>query len=164
MTFSLMKRIFLIFSVWAAGGCSPGLQPARPEQIRRLHARITEVELRMSRDDASRRDRLEETVRQTRELDAIAAERFAFSNAVARVWAQVNQEIDTLSSALDLTVQSIDYLEKSLSFHHAKLAKAWRDFQLDQNDRAAALREMLCGRKPDSSRCAKLNPAQEHVP
>lgn len=161
---SFIQRVFLIVFVGMWGHCSPAVQPARPRQFEQLHARITEVELRMVRDDETRKNRFKETVQQTKEINAIAVERFTFSTAVARIWAEVHQELDALVNTLDLAVQGVDYIEKSLAFHQAKLAKAWRDFQLNYGDHARELRKTLCEQKPDSPRCENVFPTQEPMP
>ncbi len=163
MKFLFMRFWLLVFLILLSG-CSRSLQPARPSQFLRLHARITEVELRMTRDDSWRRNQLQETARQTREIDAIATERFTFSNAVARAWAEVHQEIDTMEGALDLAVQGIDYLEKSVDFQRMKLADSWKEFQKNYNTHFNDLLRVVCVRKPENPRCAAVGSTQEKTP
>ncbi len=76
-----MKSAAFLLPLLALVSCGPAWLPARPEQLTTLHAKLDQLELDITKDDDLRKNRLRETVAQTKEINAIAAERFLFSNA-----------------------------------------------------------------------------------
>jgi len=143
--------------------CGPAWRPAAPAQLTRLHATLDQLELDITRDDDLRKNRLRETVAQTKEIDAIGAERHLFTNAVARLWVRLFQDLEGLGKTLDLSVQGVDYIEKKTRFEKGRLDEAVAEFNLTFDQVRQRLLAVLCPKNQAAPVCLP-KPVEEKIP
>ncbi len=133
--------------------CSPAWQPARPADVTLLHARIDKLELAIQGTDGTRRERMQKTREQSEELEEITRERFIFSNAVARVWTRLYQDLEGMKKTADDVEQGLDYMEKRLALDTFNLEKAISLFHKEYDSARGKLLEDLCGPNPTAAIC-----------
>ncbi len=158
----LLLPALLLLPILAA--CGPAWRPARPAQVAALHDRLDRLELAITKDDDLRKNRLRETVAQTKELDAIGAERFLFANAVARLWSKLFQDLEGLGRSLDVAGQGIGYVETKTRFERGRLDEARAAFDLRFGETRRRLLELLCARRPEAAPCRAAPAAEEKTP
>ena len=153
----------LLLIVAAAGACGPAWHPARPTAFTRLHGVIDQLELDIHASDKERSGRIQETVGQMRELGDIARERFIFSNAVARLWTRLYQDLEGLEKAIESDLQGIEYTEKRLQLEITRMRQARTSFEERFSVALAGLREILCPGNPKAAVCGSA-PEPEKTP
>ena len=158
----LLPALLVLLPLVAA--CGPAWRPARPARVAALHDRLDRLELAITKDDDLRKNRLRETVAQTKELDAIGAERFLFANAVARLWSKLFQDLEGLGRALDVAGQGIGYVETKTVFERGRLDEARATFDLRFGEARRRLLEVLCARRPEAAPCRGVPATQEKTP
>jgi len=158
-----VKSVAIILSLLALVSCGPAWLPARPVHLTTLHAKLDQLELDITKDDDLRKNRLRETVAQTKEINAIAAERFLFSNAAARLWTKMNQDLEVITSSLDVAVQGIEYIDKKTELENSRIQLARAEFKLVYYKALTGLIEILCVKNPGTWPCLS-GPEEERKP
>lgn len=154
----------LCAAVWLLAACGPAWRPARPERMTALHARLDRLEQEIMRGGEQRKDSLRDTVKKTREINEISADRYHFFNAVVRLWTRLHQDLEVVGRSLDQTDQDLEYLEKSTELGHARLQAARAEFKFDYHNALTGLLEVLCPRKPGSWPCVEGPEEKEEHP
>jgi hypothetical protein len=149
----MKKSAPLLLSVWLAVACGPAWRPASPAHLARLHASLDQLEIDITRDDELRKNRLRETVAQTREINEVSAERSLFSNAVVRLWTKMYQDLEVIGKSLDLTAQDVETLEKTVTLGDLHLQEARAEFKFSFHNALIGLIEVLCERHRQSWPC-----------
>ena len=149
-----VPAVFLcMLTAVSLAACSFTWVPAKPDRFARLHDRIDQLELEITRGDEQRKNSLRETTAQTKEINQISTERYLFFNAVVRLWTKLHQDLEVISRGLEVAKQDIDYVEKAIELGDTRLQTAHAEFKFEYHRALSGLIEVLCARKPGTWPC-----------